>query len=120
EPASPQHTTTPLWRTAHPFQMLTVICTASVSPATATGVSRAVVVPSPTTPKTFRPQHTTPPVARSAQVASAPTSTATASARPATVTGMSELVSPRPDPSTPVWPSPQHHTVPLDCLAHVI
>jgi hypothetical protein len=62
--------------------------TISVSPETATGVARSVVVESPTCPSPFAPQHMTWPEERTAHAWYSPTARAVASAMPETATGV--------------------------------
>jgi hypothetical protein len=57
-----------------------------------TGMSRMVVVPSPSCPVVLAPQHLTVPAPNNAHVWFAPAATAIAVVRPVTVTGVDELV----------------------------
>src|SRR5262245_51662555 len=71
-----------------------------VRPLTSTGVSRSVVVPSPSCPRLLLPQHLTPPALVSAQLYPPPAVTAaTPLVRPVTSTGVSRsIVVPSPIP----------------------
>ena len=94
---------------------------AAVTLPAATGVGRAVVVPSPSRPLPFDPQHITVLSARSAHVCELPAATATASVSPETWMGD---VSNSPIPLTPLpsWPEafePQHCTVPSSFTTQV-
>src|SRR6266498_3682884 len=77
-------------------------------PTTPTGVSRSVLVPSPSWPESFQPQHATRPALVSAQLWYAPAAIAvTPLASPATPTGVWRSVV-VPSPSSPDSLSPQH------------
>ena len=66
---APQHFTPWAVVSAHAWRYpIDTAVTPEVSPETFTGVSRLVVVPSPTCPEPFAPQHFTPPLTVTAQV----------------------------------------------------
>lgn len=65
----PQHLTAPVFVTAHVRAYPNATLTTPVdNPTTSTGVSRLVVVPSPSCPRLLDPQHLTPPAVVSAHV----------------------------------------------------
>ena len=94
--------------------------TASDIPLTATGVERAVRVPSPSWPSLFAPQHFTAPPETTAHVCHHPTAIEVASFNPLTVTGVDVEATAVPLPSCPELLLPQHCTVPPDRRAHVL
>src|SRR5207244_9008719 len=76
---APQHLTPPALVSAQVWKLPAATAAAPlVSAETSTGACRPVVVPSPSSPRSFRPQHLTPPPLVNAQVWSAPAATARA------------------------------------------
>ena len=114
EALRPQHHTAPPLVTAQVWPLpAATASTPLASPLTGTGVSRCVVVPSPTWPYPLYPQHCTPPPLVSAQVWLLPAITDTTPlSSPLTGTGITCVVV-VPSPSWPEPLYPQHCAPPL-------
>src|SRR5688572_28778053 len=80
-------------------------------PASSSGVSRDLKVPSPRPPSSLPPQQASEPLAPSAQLASVPATTAAAPSTPSIATGSRRSYS-IPRPSSPSPPRPQQATSP--------
>src|SRR4051812_5713296 len=78
----PQHTTSPLFLTAHPCASPTARSAASLRPDTATGSIRYSKSPEPSSPSVLLPQHAAVPSFRSAHVVMELPATFTTSVRP--------------------------------------
>src|SRR5688572_17590407 len=90
-----------------------------LSPSTATGVLRSVVLPSPNSPESLRPQQRAPPACVSAQVCRKPAVIAlTSLLSPSTAAGLMRL-SVLPSPNCPYSLLPQQRTPPTWVSAQV-